>query len=113
MLFLLVLATFMIPSAVTLVPLFVLMSNVGLVNNLLAVIMPEAAAGIGVFLMRQFMLAIPDELLDAGRVGGAGEFCLFWRIVIRLCGRALATLRIVDCLGSWTNFTCPLIVVRR
>ncbi len=110
-LFLLVLATFMIPSAVTLVPLFVLMSNLGLVNNLLAVILPEAAAGIGVFLMRQFILAIPDELLDAGRVDGAGEFYIFWRVVMPLCGPALATLTIITFLGAWNDFLWPLIVL--
>ena len=110
-LFLLVLATFMIPSAVTLVPLFVLMSNLGLVNNLLAVILPEAAGGIGVFLMRQFMLAIPDDLLDAGRVDGASEFFLFWRVVMPLCGPALATLTILTFLASWNDFTWPLIVL--
>ena len=110
-LFLLVLATFMIPSAVTLVPLFVLMSNLGLVNNLLAVILPESAAGIGVFLMRQFMVGIPDELLDAGRVDGAGEFYLFWRVVLPLCGPALGTLTILTFLASWNDFTWPLIVL--
>jgi multiple sugar transport system permease protein len=111
MLFLLVLATFMIPSAVTLVSLFVLMSNLGLVNNLLAVILPEAAAGIGVFLMRQFMVGIPDELLDAGRVDGAGEFYLFWRIVLPLCAPALGTLTILTFLASWNDFTWPLIIL--
>ena len=110
-LFLLVLATFMIPSAVTLVPLFVLMSNLDLVNSLLAVILPEAAGGIGVFLMRQFMLAIPDDLLDAGRVDGASEFFLFWRVVMPLCGPALATLTILTFLASWNDFTWPLIVL--
>lgn len=110
-LFLFVLATIMIPSAVTLVPVFVLMSRIGLVNNLLAVILPEAAAGIGVFLMRQFMLSIPDELLDAGRVDGAGEFFLFWRVVMPLCGPALATLTIFTFLASWNDFTWPLIVL--
>lgn len=111
MLFLLVLATIMIPSAVTLVPLFVLMSKLGLVNNLLAVILPESATGVGVFLMRQFMLSIPDELLDAGRVDGAGEFFLFWRVVLPLCGPALATLTILTFLASWNDFTWPLIVL--
>ena len=110
-LFLLVLSTFMIPSAVTLVPLFVLMSNLHLVNNLLAVILPEAAGGIGVFLMRQFMLAIPDDLLDAGRVDGASEFFLFWKVVMPLCGPALATLTILTFLASWNDFIWPLIVL--
>ena len=111
MLFGLVLATIMIPASVTLVPLFVLMSKIGLVNNLAAVILPEAAGGLGVFLMRQFMLGIPDELLDAGRVDGAGEFFLFWRVVVPLCGPALATLTIIQFLASWNDFLLPLIML--
>ncbi len=110
-LFGLVLTTIMIPASVTLVPLFVLMSKMGLTNNLLAVILPEAAGGIGVFLMRQFMQGIPDELLDAGRVDGAGEFYLFWRLVLPLCGPALATLTILQFLASWNDFTYPLIML--
>jgi multiple sugar transport system permease protein len=110
-LFGLVLTTIMIPAAVTLVPLFVLMSKIGLTNNLLAVILPEAAGGIGVFLMRQFMQGIPDELLDAGRVDGAGEFYLFWRVVLPQCGPALATLTILQFLASWNDFTYPLIML--
>ena len=110
-LFLLVLATFMIPSAVTLVPLFVLMSNLGLVNNLLAVILPEAAAGIGGTGGCYRRCTATDELLDAGRVDGAGEFYLFWRVVLPLCGPALGTLTILTFLASWNDFTWPLIVL--
>jgi multiple sugar transport system permease protein len=109
--FLLVLATMMVPSAVTLVPLFILMSKLSLVNTLTAVILPEAAGAFGVFLMRQFMLGIPDELLDAGRVDGAGEFFLFWKVVLPLSTPALATLTILTFLGSWNDFLWPLIVL--
>lgn len=110
-LFLLVLATLMIPSAVTLVPLFVLMSKLQLVNTLIAVILPESATALGVFLMRQFMLDIPDELLDAARVDGASEFFIFWRIVLPLTTPALATLAILTFLASWNDFLWPLIVL--
>jgi multiple sugar transport system permease protein len=110
-LFILVLATLMIPSAVTLVPLFVLMSKLQLVNTLIAVILPESAAAFGVFLMRQFMLEIPDELLDAARVDGANEFFIFWRIVLPLTTPALATLAILTFLASWNDFLWPLIVL--
>ena len=81
LLFLLVLGTLLVPGSVTLVPLFVLMSKLGLVNTYWAVILPSAAGPFGVFLMRQFMLAIPDDLLEAARVDGASEFFIFWRIV--------------------------------
>lgn len=110
-LFLLVLATLMIPSAVTLVPLFVLVSKLQLVNTLIAVILPEAATALGVFLMRQFMLDIPDELLDAARVDGASEFYIFWRIVLPLTTPALATLAILTFMASWNDFLWPLIVL--
>lgn len=110
-LFLLVLATLMVPSTVTLVPLFVLMSKLQLVNTLTAVILPESAGALGVFLMRQFMLDIPDELLDAARVDGASEFFIYWRVVLPLSGPALATLTILTFLASWNDFIWPLIVL--
>lgn len=110
-LFLLVLGTIMVPGAVTLVPLFVIMSQLHLVNTLTAVILPEAAAATGVFLMRQFMLDIPDELLDAARVDGANELYIFARLVLPLSGPALATLAILTFLGSWNDFLWPLIVL--
>ena len=110
-LFLLVMATLMVPSAVTLVPLFVLMSKLQLVNTLTAVILPEAAGALGVFLMRQFMLDIPDELLDAARVDGASEFYLYWKVALPLSGPALATLTILTFLASWNDFLWPLIVL--
>jgi len=110
-LFLLVLMTMMVPTAVTYVPLFVLMSKIHLVNTLPAVILPEAAAGGSVFLMRQFMLGIPDELLEAGRVDGASELFLFWKVALPLSGPALATIGILTFLGSWNDFFWPLIVL--
>ncbi len=110
-LFLVVLSTMMVPAAVTYVPLFVLMSKIHLVNTLPAVILPEAAAAFNVFLMRQFMLGIPDELLEAGRVDGASEFFLFWRIALPLSMPALATVTILTFLSSWNDFFWPLIVL--
>jgi len=110
-LFLLVLGTLMVPGSVTLVPLFILMSKLHLINTLTAVILPTAAGAFGVFLMRQFMLGIPDELLDAGRVDGASEFFLYWRIVLPLATPALATLTILTFLASWNDFLWPLVVL--
>jgi multiple sugar transport system permease protein len=109
-LFGLVMGTLLVPSSVTLVPMFVLMSRLNLVNSFPALILPFAAGPFGVFLMRQFMRQIPDELLDAGRVDGAGEFYLFWRVAMPLCGPALATLGILTFLASWNNFIWPLVV---
>jgi multiple sugar transport system permease protein len=108
--FLLVLATLMVPQTVYLVPLFVLMSDLNLVNSLPGIFLPFAAQAFGVFLMRQFILGIPDELLEAARIDGAGEFAIFWRVVLPLLGAPLATLGILIFLGSWNNFLWPLII---
>ena len=110
-LFLLVLGTMLVPGSVTLVPLFVLMSKLNLVDNIFAVILPAAAGPVGVFLMRQFMLQIPDELLEAGRVDGASEMFLFWRIVIPLSAPALAALAILTFLPAWNSLLWPLVVL--
>ena len=110
-LLLLVLGTMLIPGSVTLVPLFVLMSKLGLVDNIFAVILPAAAGPVGVFLMRQFMLGIPDELLEAGRVDGAGEFFLFRKVVIPLSAPALAALAILTFLPAWNSLLWPLVVL--
>ncbi len=108
--FLLVLATIMVPQTVYLVPLFVLMSDLGLVNSYPGLILPFAAQAFGVFLMRQFIQGIPDELLEAARIDGAGEFSIFWKVVLPLLGAPLATLGILIFLGSWNNFLWPLII---
>lgn len=110
-LFGLVLATLMVPGSVTLVPLFVLMSKLGLVNTYAAVILPFVAGAFGVFLMRQFMLGVPRELLDAARVDGAGEWRIFWQIVLPLTRPALAALGIFQFLASWNNFLWPLVAL--
>jgi len=111
-LFLLVLGTLLVPTSVTVVPLFVLMAKLGLVDTYWAVILPAAAAPIGVFLMRQFMLSIPDDLIEAGRVDGASEFFIFWRIVIPLSVPALAANAIITFLPAWNALLWPLIVLQ-
>jgi len=110
LLFRLVLGTLMIPGMVTLVPLFVLVANMGLVNTYGGLILPFLAAPFGVFLMRQFFLAMPDELIDAARVDGASEARIFLQVVMPLAKPALATLAILTFLGSWNNFLWPLVV---
>jgi multiple sugar transport system permease protein len=109
-LFLLVMATLMVPQGVIIVPLFILMTNLGLVNTHAGLILPFAAGAFGVFLMRQFMMGLPDELLEAARVDGASEWYVFWRIVMPLSGPALATLGILTFMSSWNMFTWPLVV---
>ncbi|RGC65682.1 L-arabinose transport system permease protein AraQ [Micromonospora sp. MW-13] len=109
-LFLAVLGMLMVPGMVTFVPQFVLVSNMGLTNTYTGLILPFLVGPFGVFLMRQFLLSIPDDLIEAARVDGAGEFRIFWRVVLPLCRPALATLGILTFLGSWNNFLWPLVV---
>jgi multiple sugar transport system permease protein len=110
--FALVLGTLMVPGLVTLVPLFVLVSNLGLVNTFPGLIFPFLAGPFGVFLMRQFMQSLPDELIQAARIDGAGEWRIFSSIILPLCRPALATLGILTFLTSWNNFLWPLVVAQ-
>jgi len=109
-LFLVVLGMLMVPGMVTFVPQFVLVSNLGLANSYAGLVLPFLAGPFGVFLMRQFLKSIPDELIEAARVDGAGEWRIFWRVVLPLCRPALATLGILTFLSSWNNFLWPLVV---
>jgi multiple sugar transport system permease protein len=109
-LFLTVLGMLMVPGMVTFVPQFVLVSNMGLANSYAGLVLPFLAGPFGVFLMRQFLLAVPDDLIEAARVDGAGEWRIFWRIVLPLCRPALATLAILTFLSSWNNFLWPLVI---
>jgi len=108
----LVMGTLMVPGMVTFVPLFVLVANLGLVDSYPGLILPFLVTPFGVFLMRQFMTTLPDDLLDAGRVDGAGELRIFRQIILPLCGPALATLGILTFLGSWNSFLWPLVVAQ-
>ncbi len=112
LIFALVLGTLMVPGVVTFVPLFVLVSNLGMVNSFPGLILPFLAGPFGVFLMRQFFQSLPDELIHAARVDGAGEFRIFWSIMLPLCKPALATLGILTFLASWNNFLWPLVVAQ-
>ncbi|MFC7547382.1 carbohydrate ABC transporter permease [Plantactinospora sp. GCM10030261] len=108
----LVLGMLMVPGMVTFVPLFMLVSQLGMVNSYPGLILPWLASPFGVFLMRQFILGLPDDLIHAARVDGAGEFRIFSRVILPLCGPALATLGILTFLSSWNNFLWPLVVAQ-
>ncbi|MEV4287156.1 carbohydrate ABC transporter permease [Nonomuraea bangladeshensis] len=104
-----VLVTIMVPGVVTFVPLFVIVAKMGILNTYGALVLPFLTQPVGVFLMRQFMVDIPDSLLEAARIDGASELRIFTRVVLPLCGPALATLGILTFLGSWNNFLWPLV----
>lgn len=108
----LVLATLMVPAGITLIPNFVLMANFGLVNTYPGLILPFLVGPFGVFLTRQFMYGIPDELLEAARIDGANEWRIFWQIVLPITAPVLATLGILTFLGSWNSFIYPLVMAQ-
>jgi len=108
----LVLATLMVPAGITLIPNFVLMANLGLVNSYPGLILPFLVGPFGVFLTRQFMYGIPDELLEAARIDGANEWRIFWQVVIPLTVPVLATLGILTFLSSWNSFIYPLVMAQ-
>jgi alpha-1,4-digalacturonate transport system permease protein len=111
--FLLIIATLMIPPTVTLVPLFLVVSQMGLINSPWGVIWPAIATPTGVFLLRQYMLTIPDDLLDAARMDNASEWRVFWKIVLPLSAPALAVLVIFSVMWRWNEFLWPLIILNR
>jgi alpha-1,4-digalacturonate transport system permease protein len=108
-----VVATLMIPLSVILVPLYSIISAAGLFNSLWGVILPTVATPTGVFLLRQYMLTIPDELLEAARMDHASEWQIYWRIVLPLTAPALAVLAIFSVVWRWNDFLWPLIVLSR
>lgn len=111
-LFLLTLATIMIPLQVILIPVYQVIASLGLVNTLWGLIVPAAATPTGVFLLRQYMLSLPDELLEAARIDGAGELRIFWRIVLPLCRPALAVVAIFSMMWRWNDYVWPSIVAQ-
>ena len=107
-----ILATQMLPFHLLLIPLFVLMINLSLIDTYLGVILPLLAHPFGLFYMRQYMLGLPQEILDAARVDGASEYAVFFRVVLPMVKPALATLAILFSLESWNDLLWPLIVMR-
>ena len=108
----LMLASMALPFAVVMVPLFVMMRNVfHWIDTPWPLIVPGAANAFGIFFMRQYMLSVPDEMLDAARVDGATEFGIFWRIVLPTTVPGLVSLAIIFSMSSWNNFLWPLTIL--
>ncbi len=111
--FLIMISTLMVPLSVVLVPVFLVITRVGWNNNLLGVIVPGAATPTGVFLLRQYMLTIPDELIDAARIDGASEWRIYAQVILPLAKPALAVLTIFSVMWRWNDFLWPLVVLSR
>jgi len=110
--FIVLLATLMIPSQVTLIPVFLVMKTLGWINTHYPLWVPGwTGSAFGIFLLRQFFLTIPLELEDAAQIDGAGPWSIWWRIMLPLCRPALATLAILTFLSSWNNLLGPLIYI--
>ncbi|MBL9162357.1 MAG: carbohydrate ABC transporter permease [Planctomycetaceae bacterium] len=105
------LAALVMPLQVGMLPLFLMLKQLGLINTYWAVIIPSMATIYGIFMVRQYALAIPDSLLDAARLDGASEWRLFFTIVLPLLRPVLATLGIFTFLSAWNDFMWPLIVL--
>ena len=107
------LGTMMIPGIVTMIPAFLIIHAFGWINTYWAMITPAVNSVWGIFLLRQFFLTLPSELEDAARIDGAGDFTIYWRIVLPLSKPALATLAIFSFMTMWKDFLWPLIVTTR
>jgi multiple sugar transport system permease protein len=110
-LFKMLVGALVIPSQVAMVPLFMLLKELGLVNSYGGVIVPAMAGIFGIFLVRQYALSVPDELLEAARMDGASELRIFWAVVIPLLKPIIVTLAVFTLLGTWNDFMWPLIVL--
>ncbi|MCX5329273.1 MULTISPECIES: carbohydrate ABC transporter permease [unclassified Streptomyces] len=107
-----VMAAMMVPFTAVFVTQFVITVDLGLADTLTGIALPGVAMPLSVFIMRQYAMSIPDELLEAARIDGAGEFRIFFRIFLPLSGPAVATITIMSFLASWNNFIWPLIVAQ-
>ncbi len=109
--FSLVLATLMIPFPVVMIPVYLILVKLHLINSLWGLIIPSMVDAFGIFLMRQFIESIPSEMLEAARIDGASEFYIYTRIVLPQLGSALAALGIFVFMGTWNDYLWPLIVI--
>jgi multiple sugar transport system permease protein len=110
-LFTFLLASMIVPAQVTMLPLFLMLNKMGLVNTYWGILIPGLASIFGIFLIRQYAFTIPDSLIEAARMDGAGDFEIYWRVVIPLLRPVLVTLGLFTFMGTWNDFLWPLIVM--
>lgn len=112
-LFSLLLLTMMVPGQVTMMPVFLILKSLGLLNTFTGLIVPGVASVFGIFMLRQFMRDVPEEIIEAARIDGCSEFRIFFSIMFPLCRPILATLAIFSFIGAWNEFFWPLIIMLR
>jgi multiple sugar transport system permease protein len=110
--FALVLSTMMVPTAVTLIPAFLMINRLGLFNTYWALIIPGLSSAFGIFMMRQFISSLPNELIEVSKIDGASELRIFWSIIVPLTTPAMAALGIFTVINAWNAFLWPLVVLR-
>ncbi len=113
LMFILILSTMMLPLEVTMVPLFLIIKQLDWANSYQGLIVPFMVDGFGVFLMRQYMLSIPKDLIDSARIDGASELRIFWMIVLPLCKPALVALAVFTFREAWDMYIWPLIIITK
>lgn len=109
--FMLFIASMMLPSQVLFIPLYLIMNNLGLVNNLIAIILPYLFQAFAVFMLRQQMMSIPDTYLDAAAIDGAGLLRSFITVFLPMCRTALVTLAIIISMNAWNDYLMPLVIL--
>ncbi len=107
------LATLMIPLQITMIPSFLLLKQLGLLNNYLGLIIPSSAGVFGIFMVRQFVKNIPNDLIEAATIDGCGHFRIYWHIIMPNLRAVLTTLGIFTFIGVWNDFIWPLIVMTK
>lgn len=112
-LFYFVVATMTIPAEVASVPLFMIMKNIGLTNSLWSLILPRLTTAVGVFYLRQYIMDVPDEILEAARIDGCSDFKIFWRIVCPMIKPALASWASITLVARWNDFFWPLLFLTK
>lgn len=111
-LFIIVLASMMIPFETTMVPLFQIFKNLGWINKHIGLIIPTMLNAFGIFFIHQYLFSINDEIIESGRIDGAGEFYVFLHLVMPVCKPAMTSLAIIFFMNTWNNYLWPLIVLR-
>lgn len=111
-LFVFLLGTMVIPGAVTLVPIYIIMRDLKWIDTFWPLIIPGAASAFGIFFMRQYIMTVSDDLIDAARIDGAGEFTIFWRIILPIIAPGLTSLGLIFFMASWNDFLGPLIYLK-
>ena len=109
--FLLIISVLLIPLQVLMVPVFLILKALGWINSLIGIIVPPAATATGTFMMRQYIVGIPDELLEAARIDGASDWKIYWHIILPLSAPALGAVGILSFTWRWNDYLWPLIVI--